>query len=489
MYYYASFQFISATLIEKIYNTETTANINATLIEENKEAIERVDARAAGNEADIFFIHMEIDPLKAKVDEAEALAKGAQQAVAFNTYADMQEAFLAEDVTSDAGKYFVGQSVYIGTINVPDLWISHRNPHYSANTYESDEAIVNALKDRGYITIGHYELRQLETGKVNLEGIPENIEDGSGSGAIQQVADGVADGLDFTARNPNAIELDNSLAGVLPYGATGDFSASFGGKSIAIGKRSMAVGNKTVAKGEESLAAGYQCVTLGSGSFAIGTNTTALGEVSSSFGHSTIAKGEASFAEGFNTIAEGTASHAGGGSTVAKGQYSYAGGYNTLAGYDNQTVIGHFNDNNQENIFEIGNGDDSLGEEGRSNAFEVRRDGSAAYVGGKKLLTEDDSGSGGGTKLYEHYIAVEMTPEWLVDVYIVSTRSTKYTSKYELIDDAEDSKILCGSIPALATTNVFVDGRNGAFVYIHGTVIASFNLIPDTIKDYTPKAL
>lgn len=439
---------------------------------------------SAGYLDETLVARSEIDTLETKLDTVEGIAKGAQIAESFTSYEMMVNTLIGEMLGGSDGltelKYKKGQSIYIETVDVPDLWVSRvEEDNFNPYLYTTDAAIVSALATNGYIQVGHYRLAQLETGKVNLEGIPENIEDGSGSGAIQQVADGVADGLDFTARNPNAIELDNSLAGVLPYGATGDFSASFGGKSIAIGKRSMAVGNKTVAKGEESLAAGYQCVTLGSGSFAIGTNTTALGEVSSSFGHSTIAKGEASFAEGFNTIAEGTASHAGGGSTVAKGQYSYAGGYNTLAGYDNQTVIGHFNDNNQENIFEIGNGDDSLGEEGRSNAFEVRKDGSAAYVGGKKLLTEDDSGSGGGTKLYKHTLGgfeFELSiypPEAMMQaqIVVVSTRSNAYLNAGEVYEDYVNGATIRLIVRSLR------DGSYGAepCIYIDPTGFIAFN--------------
>ena len=99
----------------------------------------------------------------------EGISKGAQHAITFNTYADMQEAFVWGEGSLSAAKHVVGQSVYIGTLNVPDLWISAVFPNGYTNIYDTDEAIVNALKSDGYIISGHYQLRQLPHHLVLLD--------------------------------------------------------------------------------------------------------------------------------------------------------------------------------------------------------------------------------------------------------------------------------------------------------------------------------
>ena len=54
-----------------------------------------------------------------------------------------------------------------------------------------------------------------------------------------------------------------------------------------------------------------------------------------------------------------------------------AGGYYAFASYSNQTVIGTYNKNRANTLFEVGNGTPTA----RSNAFEVYADGSIS-VGG-----------------------------------------------------------------------------------------------------------
>lgn len=345
-----------------------------------------------------------------------------------------------------------------------------------------------------------------------------NIENGNKPGAIQQDADGVAGGFSFSGKNANAADLDTQVDlwnrgnGNVQYGATGNFSSSFGGKSAAIGKRSHAEGTTTIAKGNYSHVEGDNSVTLGADSHAEGyatvtgpdaqaghaegINTQALGlaahaegqdtiaygqdshaegsntatvlknaegdvvafgeaahaeggytkavgnyshsegytsEASAEAAHaegkntiannigahaegnstrasgpnahaegndtnatgyhahaegkSTTAKGSHSHAEGDTTTAEGASSHAGGTGAHAKGNYSFAHGNTVVAGYANQFVVGQFNKNDELNIFEVGNGSDT---KTLSNNFEVRKDTPEAYVGGKRVLTEDD---------------------------------------------------------------------------------------------------
>ena len=240
---------------------------------------------------------------------------------------------------------------------------------------------------------------------------------------VQQTADGVEGGFDFTNKNSNATGIDNTLTGIITYGASGNFASAFGGKSAAIGKRSHSEGSTTIAKGQNSHAEGSNSVALGTSSHAEGiqatangdashsegNNTQAIGHHSHSEGNTTIATGMASHAEGYgtqakkdfshteggNTIADGAmahaegneakafgeASHAEGYNTVASGDASHAGGWYTIAGQVAQTVIGAYNDNKSNTIFEVGNGS---GESSRANAFVVLKDGRAKVYGEPK---------------------------------------------------------------------------------------------------------
>ena len=213
----------------------------------------------------------------------------------------------------------------------------------------------------------------------------------------QEQESGVANGtFKFAGKNTNAAGLFNesntgSLSAVkqsligpegalssginidgIPYGAVGEYAATLGGKSGAFGKRSVSEGTATIAWGEYSHSEGNSTVALGSNTHAEGRVTTAFGEHSHAEGELTIAYGKDSHAEGHNTVAYGDFSHAGGNYSKAIGKVSNASGEYTLAEYDYQTAIGKYNNNQENTLFEIGNGED---QNNLSNAFEVYKDG------------------------------------------------------------------------------------------------------------------
>ena len=206
-----------------------------------------------------------------------------------------------------------------------------------------------------------------------------NIENGSGTNAVQMKQDGTSGTFDFTGKNPHATEIDETLTGQITYGATGDFATSVGGKSSAQGKRSMSQGTTTIAKGKYSHSEGDNTVAYGNDSHAEGYATLSEGVASHAEGNNTIAKGEISHAEGFSTEASGQGAHAEGAHTIARGDYSHASGLNTEAGYNGQTVVGHCNDNKETTVFEVGCGwtDENGNVVQRTNAFEVYLDGHA----------------------------------------------------------------------------------------------------------------
>lgn len=105
-----------------------------------------------------------ITAIQPEIQEIEAIAKGANQALSYANYQSMITAFnsLEDDV------YNVGQNVMIVTLNVPDLWISSVESTSVAYTYTTDEAFMNDLATNGYVQIGYYRLSALETQKVDL---------------------------------------------------------------------------------------------------------------------------------------------------------------------------------------------------------------------------------------------------------------------------------------------------------------------------------
>lgn len=206
------------------------------------------------------------------------------------------------------------------------------------------------------------------------EKIPDNIKNSIGSSSLQQVQDTGYTGIAIKTKNPNAYALDSTLTDNEPIGATGAFASSFGGTSSAQGKRSFAEGTNTIAKGKYSHAEGDNTVALGNESHVEGYATTAYGVGSHAEGDGTIAYGQASHAGGTQSKALGSVSFVHGTGAIAEGLYSTAFGNQTRAGYNNQFIVGKFNNNKLDTFFEVGNGAD---DSNRSNAFEVYTDGHA----------------------------------------------------------------------------------------------------------------
>jgi hypothetical protein len=238
------------------------------------------------------------------------------------------------------------------------------------------------------------QLEAMEDGIINAEKLAmegaagaANMEKGTKEGATQQLPNGVADGFFFAEynddgtikkhKNENAYASDSYLKdlidnkGKIPYGATGDFSSSFGGKSAAIGRRAFACGTTTIAKGSYSFAAGENTVALGNSSFAEGMQTTSVGYAAHAQNGLTLAQGDSSHAQNYITKAIGDYSTATGVETVAEGIASFTAGRGTKATIDSQMVIGRYNDNMRA-LFEVGNGTSN---EDRKTAFAIFEDG------------------------------------------------------------------------------------------------------------------
>ena len=114
----------------------------------------------------------ELSQIDNRIAQVESIAKGAGQAVSYGNYATMIDALNV----MPRGRYRVGQSVMIVTVDVPDLWISAIGEESTEYTYTSDEDFVSAIKSNGSVKVGHYQLSQLETQKVDLTEYVKNTD-------------------------------------------------------------------------------------------------------------------------------------------------------------------------------------------------------------------------------------------------------------------------------------------------------------------------
>ena len=106
----------------------------------------------------------EIAKIRELVENAEQVAKGVQLAVSYADYSAMITALNA----LSANSYDIGQSIYIATLNVPDLWVYAIEATAVPYTYTSDEDFINSLLENGFVQVGNYKLSALETGKVAI---------------------------------------------------------------------------------------------------------------------------------------------------------------------------------------------------------------------------------------------------------------------------------------------------------------------------------
>ena len=101
---------------------------------------------------------------KEELGEVESIAKQANIAKSYVSYSNMQSnlQYMSEDDLN------IGQSIYIGTKHVPDVWVYLKRSDKLMYTH-TDEEILDAFSKGNYIQVGYFVLAPLETLKVNLE--------------------------------------------------------------------------------------------------------------------------------------------------------------------------------------------------------------------------------------------------------------------------------------------------------------------------------
>ena len=97
-----------------------------------------------------------------------------QKGVSFSNY----EAMIIALMAADANAYNVGQSIYIVTLQVPDIWISGIAEETASYIYVDDNTLIADIAAAGgSLQIGLYYISILETQKVDLTSINAAIAD------------------------------------------------------------------------------------------------------------------------------------------------------------------------------------------------------------------------------------------------------------------------------------------------------------------------
>lgn len=97
----------------------------------------------------------------------EHMISGERGALVYANYSEMVESLNADKNTM----YGLGQSIFIGTREVPDLWIYGVSSEYVKYEYVSDDIIESVLRYDGTIRVGHYVLAALESNQIVLDNV------------------------------------------------------------------------------------------------------------------------------------------------------------------------------------------------------------------------------------------------------------------------------------------------------------------------------
>lgn len=110
-------------------------------------------------------IDAEVTEMKAAFPRLMALVESANCSLTFENY----ENFVLSVSNYSNEELKVGQSVYIKTLNVPDVWVYSVNTEFANYSFVSEEQTLKDIEESGYLTVGYYTFAGLETLKVDLE--------------------------------------------------------------------------------------------------------------------------------------------------------------------------------------------------------------------------------------------------------------------------------------------------------------------------------
>ena len=139
------------------------------------------------------------------INEVNSVAKNANIAKGYANYSSI----ITELNSASATAFKVGQSLYVQTQEVPDLWIISIESSSIPYTYTTDAAFVTATGASGGQQVGYYKLAQLETEKVDLADYVTDTEMNQAIGdATIAIEQGVATALE------DYVQKTTTIAGI-----------------------------------------------------------------------------------------------------------------------------------------------------------------------------------------------------------------------------------------------------------------------------------
>lgn len=111
-----------------------------------------------------YALNTRVDELETELDEIVSIQKQAAQAIGYRSYEEM-----IQDLSeADKDKYLIGQSMFIKTDGVTDVWVFNTVTEPKVYTYTNDAKVQEDLAKPSGLEVGYYVLAPLETEKVNL---------------------------------------------------------------------------------------------------------------------------------------------------------------------------------------------------------------------------------------------------------------------------------------------------------------------------------
>jgi hypothetical protein len=151
-----------------------TATISTTLNYEansNKPLINSVELLGNKTHEDLglqpagdYALNDRVDEIESEVDAIAAIQKQAAQAISYNNYEEM----LQDLASADQDKFLIGQSIFIKTDGVTDVWVFNKMSESKTYTYTTDAKVQEDLAKLSGLEVGYYVLAPLESEKVNL---------------------------------------------------------------------------------------------------------------------------------------------------------------------------------------------------------------------------------------------------------------------------------------------------------------------------------
>lgn len=129
------------------------------------------DLNKYGKAADAAVVGSKLAAAQFAADKALSVALGKNPSIVYETYEEMVREVNA--MTPDS--LMRGWNIYIGTIDVPDLWIYSVEENYSKYTYVNDATLVEELETNVTVQLGYFKIAQLEGQKVDLTPVNEDI--------------------------------------------------------------------------------------------------------------------------------------------------------------------------------------------------------------------------------------------------------------------------------------------------------------------------